>query len=34
MTTLHEHAGTMVAFAKGAPEVILRSCTRYVTPGG
>jgi Ca2+-transporting ATPase len=34
MTTLHEHAGTMVAFAKGAPEVILRSCTRYVSAVG
>ena len=34
MTTLHAGAGGSVAFAKGAPEVILDACTAEQTPAG
>ncbi|HZB22767.1 MAG TPA: HAD-IC family P-type ATPase, partial [Gaiellaceae bacterium] len=34
MTTLHETADGVVAYAKGAPEVILASCTRWLGPFG
>ena len=34
MTTLHESSDGRVAFAKGAPEIILGSCTRVLTPSG
>jgi Ca2+-transporting ATPase len=34
MTTLHEHAEGMVAYAKGAPEVILASCVARRTADG
>jgi Ca2+-transporting ATPase len=34
MVTLHRAAGGMVACAKGAPEVILADCTRYLTGAG
>ncbi len=33
MTTLHRGAGGMVAYAKGAPEVILAACTRQMIDG-
>ncbi|MBI4726265.1 cation-translocating P-type ATPase [candidate division TA06 bacterium] len=33
MTTLHESAGGPVAYAKGAPEVILDSCARHLSGG-
>jgi P-type Ca2+ transporter type 2C len=33
-TTLHETADGVVAYAKGAPEVILASCTRQLTAAG
>jgi Ca2+-transporting ATPase len=34
MTTVHADAGKMVAFAKGAPEVILNACNRLQCDGG
>lgn len=34
MTTLHQNNDTLVAYSKGAPEVILRSCTKILTPDG
>jgi Ca2+-transporting ATPase len=34
MTTLHTTPEGVVAYAKGAPEVILDACTRQVTPSG
>jgi len=34
MTTLHQESGGVVAYAKGAPEVILASCTRQLTEDG
>ena len=34
MTTLHDHAGGRVAYAKGAPEIILESCSRRLTLDG
>ncbi len=34
MTTLHDVAGGVVAYAKGAPEVILASCQRQLMPDG
>lgn len=34
MTTLHQQSGGMIAYAKGAPEVILGSCTRQGTADG
>jgi Ca2+-transporting ATPase len=34
MTTLHESSHGMVAFSKGAPEVILNSCSGQLTEGG
>ncbi len=34
MTTLHDNNGAIVAYAKGAPEVILRSCTKVLTAEG
>ena len=34
MTTLHETPGGCVAYSKGAPEVLLRSCTRWLSPAG
>jgi len=34
MTTLHASAGAAVAYSKGAPEVILESCTKYLSGGG
>ncbi len=34
MTTLHRSADTVVAFAKGAPEVILPACGRQMTAAG
>jgi Ca2+-transporting ATPase len=34
MTTLHEAPGGCVAYSKGAPEVLLRSCSCWLSPGG
>jgi Ca2+-transporting ATPase len=34
MTTLHETPGGVVAYAKGAPEVILQSCASRLTDSG
>ena len=34
MTTLHQGPEGLVAYAKGAPEVILGSCTRWLTERG
>ena len=34
MTTLHETPTGCVAYSKGAPEVLLDSCTRWLSPGG
>jgi P-type Ca2+ transporter type 2C len=34
MTTLHRSPSGMVAYAKGAPEIILASCTSWLTYGG
>ena len=34
MTTLHKMDGTTVAFSKGAPEILLDSCTRHLTAEG
>jgi Ca2+-transporting ATPase len=34
MTTLHRTEDGVVAYAKGAPEVLLASCTRTLTPEG
>lgn len=34
MTTLHAGSGRMTAYSKGAFEVILDSCTRYMTDNG
>jgi len=34
MTTLHSEPEAVVAYAKGAPEVILDSCIRYMTADG
>ena len=34
MTTLHLSPAGVVAYAKGAPEVLLASCTRQLTPEG
>ncbi|HEV3480224.1 MAG TPA: cation-translocating P-type ATPase [Gaiellaceae bacterium] len=34
MTTLHETPNGIVAYAKGAPEVVLASCTRQLVPDG
>ena len=34
MTTLHETPDGMVAFAKGAPEIVLASCTRQLETSG
>jgi len=34
MTTLHQDGGGTVAYAKGAPEVILRSCAQKMTADG
>ncbi len=34
MTTLHQAGGRLVAYAKGAPEVLLRSCAALVTQQG
>ena len=34
MTTIHEGPDGAVAFAKGAPEVILGSCTSWLSPRG
>jgi P-type Ca2+ transporter type 2C len=34
MTTLHETRDGVVAYAKGAPEVILAACTRQLTASG
>jgi len=34
MTTLHTGSGGVIAYSKGAPEVILDSCTRYLDKGG
>ncbi|MDH3256829.1 MAG: cation-translocating P-type ATPase [Nitrospinota bacterium] len=34
MTTLHEGPDGMVAFSKGAPEVVLAACTRHITGQG
>ncbi|MBN1431126.1 MAG: cation-translocating P-type ATPase [Anaerolineae bacterium] len=34
MTTLHTGANGTVAYAKGAPEIIIESCTRQMTEGG
>jgi P-type Ca2+ transporter type 2C len=31
MTTLHQNAGATTAYAKGAPEVILGTCTQWLT---
>ncbi|MGQ9873880.1 MAG: cation-translocating P-type ATPase [Chloroflexus sp.] len=34
MITLHEGEGTRVAYAKGAPEVIVSACSHWLTPSG
>ena len=34
MTTLHKMDGGTIAFSKGAPELIIESCTRQLTPDG
>jgi P-type Ca2+ transporter type 2C len=34
MTTLHNVNGHTVAYSKGAPEIIIESCTRQYTAGG
>jgi Ca2+-transporting ATPase len=34
MTTLHETSDGTVAYVKGAPEILLRSCTQYRTSEG
>ncbi len=34
MTTLHQTDGGLVAYAKGAPEVLLRSCSTQITDQG
>jgi Ca2+-transporting ATPase len=34
MTTLHETPNGVIAYAKGAPEVILASCARHLTASG
>lgn len=34
MTTLHNTPGGVVAYAKGAPEVIVQSCSSYLTDNG
>ena len=34
MTTLHKEPGGVTAYAKGAPETILASCTRHLTADG
>jgi len=34
MTTLHDSAGDVVAYSKGAPEIILNSCVRILTETG
>jgi Ca2+-transporting ATPase len=34
MTTLHQTNGTLTAYAKGAPEVILDACDSVMTAGG
>ncbi|HEY3473882.1 MAG TPA: HAD-IC family P-type ATPase, partial [Anaerolineales bacterium] len=34
MTTLHKMDGTIVAFSKGAPELVIDSCTRQLTANG
>ncbi len=34
MTTIHAVDGKLIAYAKGAPEVILASCDRVLTAGG
>ena len=34
MTTLHDVGATVIAYSKGAPETILESCTRQLTPDG
>jgi len=34
MTTLHKAAGQTVAYSKGAPEIIIASCTRQYTSKG
>jgi Ca2+-transporting ATPase len=34
MTTLHQTDNGLVAYVKGAPEVLLRSCTEYLTEHG
>ena len=33
MTTIHEHGGRRIAFVKGAPEVVLDSCSRVYEKG-
>lgn len=34
MTTLHRHSDGAIAYAKGAPEVILAACTQQLTANG
>jgi Ca2+-transporting ATPase len=34
MTTLHRSPAGIVAYAKGAPEIILKACARQLTEGG
>ena len=34
MTTLHEAAGGCVAYSKGAPEILLPSCSHWLSPNG
>lgn len=34
MTTVHATGDDTIAFGKGAPEVVVRSCTRLLTPEG
>jgi len=34
MSTVHEHEGGFIQFTKGAPDVLLRSCSRMLTLNG
>jgi P-type Ca2+ transporter type 2C len=34
MTTLHHAAGGCVAYSKGAPEIVLPSCSHWLSPNG
>ncbi len=34
MTTVHKDQDRMVSFTKGAPDVVIKNCTRYMTESG